>query len=49
MDGVVGVECRAPSQARLASQLGDIWGTRKKQNGNAGKLLTDARETSYLI
>src|SRR5258706_14146370 len=39
-----------PRQARLASgQPGDIWGTRKQQNGDAGKLLTDARETSYVI
>jgi len=29
--------------------VGDIWGTRKRQNGDAGKPLTDAREKSYLI
>ena len=28
---------------------GDIWGTRKEINGDAGKPLTDARETSYVI
>jgi hypothetical protein len=28
---------------------GDIGGTRKKINGDAGKPLTDARETSYVI
>jgi hypothetical protein len=29
--------------------VGDILGTRKRENGDAGKLLTDTRETSYLI
>jgi hypothetical protein len=29
--------------------VGDILGTRKRVNGDAGKLLTDARETSYVI
>jgi hypothetical protein len=28
---------------------GDIGGTRKETNGDAGKPLTDARETSYVI
>jgi hypothetical protein len=28
---------------------GDILGTRKRVNGDARKLLTDARETSYWI
>ncbi len=41
----IGVRCGAWHPA----SLGDIWGTRKRQNGDAGKLLTDARETSYVI